>query len=133
MTKTTTSTKSTSSKESRLTLTVQPRTVFGKKLKKLRKEGKVPANIYGPEFKSASVQIEYKDFIKTYKIAKETSVVYVNLEGKEIPVLFKNIQKHPVNDHILHVDIRKIDLKQKVQTEVPIKVTGQSPAVDRKS
>lgn len=116
----------------KLILQVAPRNIFGRKLKKLRAEGVVPANIYGPEFKSTALSTNFKDFIKVYKIAKETGVVYLKLNGEQIPVLIKNLQRHPVTDHILHIDFRKIDLAKKIQTEVPIKVTGASPAVTEK-
>lgn len=117
----------------KLVLNVVPRTVFGKKLKKMRHEGLIPANIFGPEFKSVSVSIQFKDFTKTYKTAKETGVVYVALDKAEIPVLIKQVQRHPVTDSILHVDFRKVDLKKKIQTEVPVKTTGVSEAVTQKA
>src|SRR3989344_1562079 len=115
-----------------ITLIVKPRSVFGKKLKSFRKTGNIPGNIYGQDFKSQSVRVMFKDFTKVYKIAKETGVVYLDLDKKEIPVLIKNIQRQPVNDSILHVDFGKIDLKQKIQTEVPVLVIGQSEAVNLK-
>lgn len=117
------------SQKDKLFLKVEPRTIFGRKLKRLRANGIIPANIYGPEFKSQAISVNFKDFIKVYKIAKETGVVYLDLEEKEIPVLIKNLQKHPVNGGILHIDFRKIDLTKKVQTEVPIKIVGESKAV----
>ena len=114
------------------TLKVEKRVVFGKKLNNLRKQGVVPANIYGTDFKSTSVSVNYKDFVKSYKIAKETAVVYLDLDKTEIPVLIKSLQKHPVNDSLLHVDFRKIDLSKKVVTDVPVKTTGVSEAVTQK-
>lgn len=120
------------SNQDRLILKVQPRTVFGKKLKKIRKEGLVPGNIYGPGFKSQSVSIPFKDFAQTYKVARETGVVYVKADKDEIPALIKNVQRHPVDDTVLHVDFRKIDLSKKIQTKVPVKVVGQSEAVTQK-
>lgn len=116
----------------KLTLKVEKRDLFGKKLKKLRKSGILPANVYGPDFKSVSLSVDIKDFIKTYKIAKETGVIYLDLDKQELPTLIKSIQKHPVTDALLHVDFRKIDLTKKVQTEVPVKVTGVSEAVAQK-
>ena len=113
-------------------LKVMPRTVFGKKLKKLRYEGIIPANIFGPEYKSQSISVSFKDFIKTYKVAKETGIVYLDLNKEEVPVLIKNVQKHPVSDQILHIDFRKIDLKKKIQTEVPVEVVNASEAVTQK-
>ncbi|MBI4008977.1 50S ribosomal protein L25 [Candidatus Roizmanbacteria bacterium] len=118
--------------QDKLILTLTPRTIYGKKLKKIRKEGNIPSNIYGPDFKSQAVIVSFKDFAKVYKVVKETGVVYLQLDKQELPVLIKNIQYHPVNDHILHVDFRKIDLKQKIQTAVPVKIVGQSEAVVQK-
>ncbi|PIQ72176.1 50S ribosomal protein L25 [Candidatus Roizmanbacteria bacterium CG_4_10_14_0_2_um_filter_36_35] len=117
----------------KLTLELKNRELTGKKAKKLRKEGLILANIYGPEFKSQSVSVDSKVFAKTYRTARETAVVYLKLNKDEIPVLIKNIQKHPVTDMILHVDFRKIDLKKKIQTGVPIKVVGASEAVSQKA
>lgn len=117
----------------KLTLEVKNRELTGKKAKKLRKEGLVLANIYGPEFKSQSVSVDLKAFAKTYRTARETAVVYLKLNKDEVPILIKNVQKHPVTDMILHVDFRKIDLKKKIQTEVPIKVIGVSEAVSQKA
>ena len=122
--------KSTSNK---LILEVTSRTIFGKKLTKLRKEGLIPANIFGPQFKSTAISIPAKNFITAYKTARATGIVYVKLDKQEIPVLFKNIQRHPVTDEILHADFRKIDLTKKIQTEVPVKVIGQSEAVTQKA
>lgn len=121
-----------STTEEKLKLEVQLRKLVGKKAKKLRKQGLVPANIFGPEFKSKAISVNLKDLLKTYKIAKETGVVYLKLDKEEIPVLIKNIQRHPVNDFILHVDFRKIDLKKKIETTVPVKIIGQSEAVSQK-
>lgn len=120
-------------KEKKLSLEVKARTVFGKKLKKIRKEGFLPSNIFGPNFKSQSVSANYKDFINVYRIAKETGIVYLKSGTDEIPALIKMVQLHPVSGIILHVDFRKIDLKQSIQTEVPVKIIGQSEAVVQKS
>lgn len=118
--------------KTKITLSVLKREVFGKKLKKLRKEKLVPGNIFGRDIKSQAISFYLKDFIKVYKIAKETGIVYLLLEKKEIPVLIKNLQKDPVKGHLLHVDFRKVDLKEKIETEVPIKIVGVSQAVEEK-
>ena len=116
-----------------LTLHGENRSVFGKKLRKLRKEGLIPANIYGPDFKSTAISVIFKEFVRVYKIARETGVIQIVLDKKELPVLIKQMQKHPVENIILHVDFRKIDLTQKLETNVPIRVIGQSEAVNQKN
>jgi len=117
----------------KVSLKVELRTVFGKKLNKVRKQGLVPGNIYGPDFKSKSVSVVYKDLVKTYKLVGETGVVYLNLDKENIPVLIKSIQKHPLSSSLLHIDFRKIDLTKKIETNVPVKTTGISEAVSQKA
>ncbi len=118
------------SKAKKIKLAAEKRTLFGKKVKRLRKEGKIPANIFGKDFKSTAITVETRDFLRVYKLAGKTNVVYLSLEKKEIPVLVSQIQRHPLTDTILHVDFRKVDLKTTIQTEVPVKVVGTSPAVE---
>ncbi len=131
---TTTNTQSKSDKKSlsKLSLQAVNRNVFGKKLRKERINGKLPANIYGPEFKSQAITVEVKDFNRVYKVAEETGIVYLKVDKEELPALIKNVQLHPVSHLILHVDFRKIDLKQKIATQVPIQIVGESPAVAQK-
>lgn len=115
--------------ENKTVLTVQKRDVLGKKVKKLRKNGLIPANVFGPDFNSISIMLPLKDFIHAYKIAHETGIVYLQLDKDTIPTLIKIVQHHPIDHSVLHVDFRKIDLKQKIETAVPVEVTGESIAV----
>ena len=117
----------------KVSLKVELRTVFGKKLNKVRKQELVPGNIYGPDFKSKSISVVYKDMVKTYKLVGETGVVYLNLDKENIPVLIKGIQKHPLTSSVLHIDFRKIDLTKKIETDVPVKAIGISEAVSQKA
>lgn len=116
----------------KVSLKVESRQVFGKKLTKIRRQGFVPGNIYGPDFKSQSVSVLQKDFLKTYKKVGETGVIYLSLDKDNIPVLIKMIQKHPVSGFLLHIDFRKIDLSKKISTAVPVKTIGISEAVSQK-
>lgn len=113
-------------------LKVENRILLGKKINKLRKQGIVPSNIFGPEFKSTSISVDKKEFIKIYRVVRETGVVYLSLGKEEIPCLIKHLQKHPVTDILLHVDFRKIDLAKKIETNVPVKTIGVSEAVSQK-
>src|SRR3972149_2594389 len=124
--------KATKSAGDKLFLDAEKREIFGKKLKKMRHGGKKPANIYGPHFKSLSISLESKDFNKVYRIAEETGIVYVKVDKQEIPALIKNVQIHPVSHLLLHIDLRKVDLTQQIETQVPIKIVGESPAVKEK-
>jgi len=116
-------------KKEKTILKAEIRQVFGKKVKNIRKKGLIPANIFGKDFKSQAITINAKEFYKVYKKVKETGVLYLEIENKNLPVLIASLQKHPVNNQILHVDFKKVDLTQKTQAEVPVEIVGQSPAV----
>lgn len=113
-------------------LTVEKRTIFGKKLKKLRKENILPANIYGKNIKSLAVQLPYKDFEKIYKEAGETGLVDIEVDGELKPSLIHNVQKDHLHNLILHADFYQVDLKTKVKTMVPIVIIGEAKAVSDK-
>ncbi len=119
-------------KKEKIKLSAKKRDLFGRKVKRLRREGKIPANIYGRDFKSTAITVEEKDFLRVYRIAGRTNVIYLDLEGKELPVLVASVQYHPLFDKPIHIDFKKVDLKQEVEAEVPVKIVGQSPAVEDK-
>ncbi len=123
----------TKQKKERLELPVIKRDIVGKNVKKLRREGKLPGNVYGEEFKSTAVTVHHIDFSKVYRHAGETSVVYLHLDKEEIPVLVQNIQKHPLDNRVLHIDFRKVNLKKKIEAQVPITFVGESEAVAKKN
>jgi len=110
-------------------LVVKKRDVFGKKLKALRADGKLPGNIYGKDFESTAVSLDSHDFSKIFKKVGETQVLYVDLDKKEIPVMVGNVQIHPVTGHFLHVDFKKVDLKKKIEAQVPVNIVGEPEAV----
>lgn len=113
-------------------LIAQKRTVFGRKVKKLRHEGILPANVFGKKIKSEAVQVSLKDFEKVYKEAGETGLLNLVIEdGKkkdERAVLVSNLQLNAVSDSPVHVDFRQVDLKEKVTAKVPVELAGEAPA-----
>lgn len=117
--------------ENKLNLKSKKRTVLGKKVKKLRKDGWLPANIFGQEIKSQAVSVPIKEFAKVYRIVGQTQILYLHLddEKKELPVLIQNVQKHPITHQYLHVDFRHVNLEKKLQTAVPVKFVGESEAI----
>ena len=109
-------------------LAVEKRKVLGKKVKKLRREGVLPANVYGKDIKSVSVQVAQKEFDKVFKEAGETGLVDLQLDGKILPVLIHNVQTDYLGNK-LHADFFQVNLKEKVKTMVPIVIVGEPKAV----
>lgn len=117
-----------------LTLNAEKRTVFGRKVKVLRRAATLPANIYGKKVKSVAIQVGMKEFKQTFEKSGETTIINLRL-GKEKSsrhVLATNLQKDPVTDTPIHVDFHQVDITQKVKVAVPITIQGQSPAVKEK-
>jgi len=114
-----------------LKLTVEPRTITGRKVKSLRRQNIIPANIFGPGTKSIATQVDHALFDKLYTEAGETSVVELSLAGSNqtTPVLIHQVQRHPVTDAIIHIDFLQVDLKKKIITSIPVEITGIAPAV----
>ncbi len=112
----------------KLKLKVEKRKLIGKKVKKLRRQGLVPATVYGKGFKSIPVQLSVGQ-LKVLKAAGETQVVYMELDKKELPVMVRQVQYHPVSNQVLHVDFHKVDLKEKTTAYVPIELVGEAPIV----
>jgi large subunit ribosomal protein L25 len=112
----------------RETLKVEKRKVLGKQVKKLRKSGVLPANVYGKNIKSQSLQVLAKDFMQVYEKAGETGLVDISLDGKLTPVLIQNVQKD-YKGNTLHADFYQVNLKEKVKAMVPVEVLGEPKAV----
>jgi large subunit ribosomal protein L25 len=110
------------------TLKAEKRKILGQKVKTLRKEGVLPANIYGKKVKSLAIQVPLNEFEKIYKEAGETGIIELAVDSSKKPVLINNVQMNPVTDVPIHVDFLQVDLKEKVTAEVPIDFIGESPA-----
>lgn len=107
---------------------VEKRKVLGRKVGVLRRDGILPANIYGKKVSSLSIQLPLKEFQQVFEKAGETGLIDLQLDSETRPVLVSNIQYHPVTGIPLHVDFRQVDLKEKIEAQVPVELTGEAPA-----
>ena len=94
-------------------LNATKRTILGKKVKKLRKEGFLPANVYGKELSSVSLQIIMKDFTDVFKQVGETGLIDLVVDGEKRPVLIKSVQfefrqRSPVHADFYHAALARI-------------------------
>lgn len=116
----------------RHTLNAQIRQDVGKKVSKLRAEGKLPATVYGKKVTSVSITVSAAEFESVYDTAGETGLIDL-VVGKEVkPVLVHNVQRDPMRGTTLHVEFHQVDLKEKVKAAVPLVAVGESPAVTQK-
>jgi large subunit ribosomal protein L25 len=113
-------------------LTADKRTIIGRKVKALRREGILPANLYGQGIKSCALQLNYRDFSSVFEKTGESGLIdlVVGKAKTAWPVLVGDIQVDPVTDNALHVDFRQVDLTKKTIVSVPIELVGKAPAVE---
>lgn len=98
-----------------------------KKAKDLRKEGLIPCIIYGKHLStSLAVACKRNDLIKKYKEAWYSTPITVSGDGIDQLVLIQDIQLDPVTDVLIHVDFLAVNKDEKVTTEIPVKMIGES-------
>ncbi len=114
---------------SRLSLSANKREITGRKVKKLRREGILPANLYGQKTKSLSLQLPLKEFQKVYGETGESSLVDLVVDKVTHPVLIHGVQTGPVSDVPLPADFHEVSLTEKTTAMIPIELVGESPAV----
>ena len=105
------------------------RTALGRKVKQIRKEGFIPATIYGKGLESKSVQFLTTELVKLFEEVGESTLVNLSLEKEMLPVLFRNPQYHVISGELIHIDCYKVNLKEKISAMVPIEFIGESQAV----
>lgn len=113
----------------RASLKVKAREIIGKRIKNLRKDGQIPAIIYGKNRKNQLVSLDGLEFNKVIAQTGETSLIEVDDGINKIPCIVRQQQYSPVKNHVIHVDLFAVDLKEKVEAQIPLAFIGQSPAV----
>jgi large subunit ribosomal protein L25 len=110
-------------------IVAEPRTVTGKKVKQLRREGYVPAVIYG-QSEPVSIQIETLPLRRALRVAGTNQLATIDVAGKKYTVLAREIQQHVTRRDILHVDFMEVDMKQTITSEAEIVTVGESPTIE---
>ena len=114
-----------------VTLKLSPRSVTGKKVKRLRKEGAVPVHVYGRGIESQALQTEAHVLRRVLPQVGTNIPLSLELDGEtgENICFVREVQRHPVTEEVLHVDFLRVDVSRAIQAEVPITLTGAAPAV----
>lgn len=123
----------TDNKSQKMTLQASVRETFGKAVRKMRKDGQIPANIFGPGFESKAITVDSKTFHSVYKVSGETGVIYIEVGKDSVPTLVSDIQYDPTKGNFIHIDFRKVDLNKKIEANVPFAFVGESEAVKVKN
>jgi large subunit ribosomal protein L25 len=113
-------------------LDAQARSVTGKKVGRLRRNGLIPAVIYGAGKPSTPIQIAEKALTMTLLKAGGTHLIDIHLDGVSQTVIAREVQRDILRGTILHVDFLAVDADKPIETEVPVHFINESPAVESK-
>ena len=114
-----------------LQLAVDVRTVTGKKVKSLRRQGILPAHLYGRTTESQSLQAPLQRVVELLSTAGRNAIIslMINGEGEARSVVLRGVQRNPFTDELYHVDFFQVSLTEKLRADVPLVLVGEAPAV----
>lgn len=115
------------------TIQVQPRTVAGSKVEQLRREGVLPATVYGRGMESMNVQLPYaaaRDLMNTHR---RNTLLNLAVAGEPSPrqVVVRQVAQHPVTRRLQHLEFFQVDMQRPLEASVKVVTTGEAPAVAR--
>jgi len=108
----------------KITLTLEPRELHGKKVQNLRDQGILPAIIYGPGIDPISVQAPQNVLEKVWKDAGKHSPVHITVDGKRKIAMIKDADVDPVKGELRHISFHAVNQKNPVVAEIPIHLLG---------
>jgi large subunit ribosomal protein L25 len=114
----------------KLELRAEPRVVFGKHVRRLRRQGLVPANIYG-HGDSRAIQAQSRAMEHLLTHGGRTGLVSIAVDGRPETALVKEIQRDPRSGHILHIEFQAVSMEESVTSAVPIRFVGESVAATK--
>lgn len=115
----------------KIELTAASRHVVGKKSKKLRLKGLIPAVVYGHGFTSQPISIDGKEFARAYKEAGTSTLIDLQIDEQQpVKVLLHEPQHHYLHGTPVHADFYAVKMTEKIDTAIPIHFIGESPAVE---
>lgn len=98
-------------------------------LKMLRKEGNIPAVIYGSNTSNKSIYLSEIDLLKTIKDVGRNGVISLDVDGNQHNVILTDYQADPLKNILVHADFLAVDMKKELTTDVRIVLTGEAAGV----
>ena len=113
-----------------LKLNASLRSKLGRNAKEVRQEGKIPAVVYGHKTESFNLEFSYADFDKILKEAGESTIIDLVVDGKApIKALISEVQIEPTKQRIIHADLHQVNMKEKINANIPVNLVGESRLV----
>ena len=96
----------------------------------LRRSGYIPGVLYGGKDEPKKISIMEKDIVKATEIAGfTTQILQISMDGKDVDVVVKEIQRHPATSRVLHADFMRVDPDSKITLVVPIRTLNDESCI----
>lgn len=112
-----------------IVIEAKKREIIGKQVKALRREGWIPAVIYGPEIEPIAISLDAKIANRLLPRITSSQFITVDVEGEQYTTLVRDRQQHVIHNNLLHVDFMSVSMTETLRTSVPIVLLGEAPAV----
>lgn len=112
----------------RINLHAEERKILGKKVKRERKNNKLPGHVFGKGLEGENVLVNLAEFLKVFHQAGETGLIDLKIGTERVrPVLIREVQYDPVSGKAIHIDFYQVNLSEKVKVSVPLLLIGEQP------
>lgn len=98
-------------------------------LRQLRNDGGIPGVVYGTNTNGEPISVESIEMTKLIRDNGRNGIFSLNIGNKNHQVMITDIQRDSLKGDILHIDFFEIDMNSEIDTEVPIRLVGDSPAI----
>lgn len=115
----------------RAVIVAAPRTILGKKVKQLRRQGRLPANVYGKGISSTALDLDAREFSRNIKATGLRSMFELSITGEAKPryVIIRGMSRQGGTGEPVHIDFFQVDPTRPILANVPLHITGEAPAV----
>jgi large subunit ribosomal protein L25 len=113
-----------------IVLEAKKREIIGKQVNVLRREGMLPAVIYGPHIKPIPISLEFHQASRIIPTISSSHLVVIDVDGDKHTTLVRDKQRHPVLGTLQHIDFMAVSMSEKLRARVHIELHGEAPAVE---
>jgi large subunit ribosomal protein L25 len=115
-------------------LAAEKRTVLGKQVRQLRRKGLTPGVMYGHNIEPVALQFESRSLQHLLSQVGGSQLVSIKVKGQKQPgmALVRDVQRDPIRQTVLHVDFYHVEMTERLTTEIPLEIVGESPVVEQK-
>jgi len=99
--------------------------------RRVRREGRVPAVVYGGGDPAVSVTVDRRELRRVLSTdAGQNALITLSVDGDSLLTVVKDLQRHPVRRDVTHIDFLKVDASQPIEVEIPIRLVGEAKEVN---